>query len=106
MTPRVRLDVMDGYDYDYASRRAEETFPLKRTEYKKLYLDAENHAAGFEEYANESEVTYDPKTETTTFTYQFTEDTEITGYMKLHLNVECRGYDNMDLFLAIADKGR
>ena len=26
--------------------------------------DAENHAAGFEEYANESEVTYDPKTET------------------------------------------
>ena len=98
MTPRVRLDVMDGYDYDYASRRAEETFPLKRTEYKKLYLDAENHAAGFGEYANESEVTYDPKTETTTFTYQFTEDTEITGYMKLHLNVECRGYDNMDLF--------
>ena len=81
MTPRVRIDVMDGYDYDYASRRAEETFPLKRTEYKKLYLDAENHAAGFEEYANESEVTYDPKTETTTFTYQFTEDTEITGYM-------------------------
>ena len=54
MTPRIRIDVMDGYDYDYASRRAEETFPLKRTEYKKLYLDAENHAAGFEEHANES----------------------------------------------------
>ena len=48
MTPRVRIDVMDGYDYDYASKRAE--------------------------------------------------DTEITGFMKLHLNVECRGYDNMDLF--------
>lgn len=98
MTPRVRLDVMDAYDYDYASRRAEDTFPLKRTEYKKLYLDAANHEAGFEEYPEESEVVYDPKTETTTFTYQFAEDTEITGYMKLHLEVECRGYDNMDLF--------
>ena len=98
MTPRVRLDVMDAYDYDYASRRAEGTFPLKRTEYKKLYLDAANHEAGFEEYPEESEVVYDPKTETTTFTYQFAEDTEITGYMKLHLEVECRGYDNMDLF--------
>ena len=98
MTPRVRIDVMDGYDYDYASKRAEDTFPLKRTEYKKLYLNAADGTAGFDEYGNEAEVVYDPKTETTTFTYEFTEDTEITGYMKLHLYVECRGYDNMDLF--------
>jgi len=27
------------------------------------------------------------------------EDTEIIGYMKLHLFVECRGHDNMDLFV-------
>ena len=43
-------------------------------------------------------MSYDPKTETTTFDIKFDEDTEIIGYMKLHLNVECRGHNNMDLF--------
>ena len=98
MTPRVRMDVMDGYDYDYADKRPEESFPIKRTEYRKIYLNAADGSASYEPCATESEVVYDPKTETTTFTMQFTEDTEISGYMKLHLNVECRGYDNMDLF--------
>ncbi len=48
-----------------------------------------------------SEVSYDPKTELVTFDYKFEEDTEITGYMKLRLWVECRGHDNMDLFVWI-----
>ena len=34
------------------------------------------------------------------------EETEITGYMKLHLNVECRGHDNMDLFLWVKKLGQ
>lgn len=33
------------------------------------------------------------------FEYIFEEDTELTGYFKLHANIECRGYDNMDMFL-------
>ena len=97
-TPRVRLDVMDAYAYDYKSRRVENEFPLKRTEYKKLYLNAAEMDGSYEPYAMESEVSYDPKTETTQFDIRFNEDTEITGYMKLHLWVESRGYDNMDLF--------
>lgn len=97
-TPRVRLDVMDGYDYDFASKRPEESFPLKRTEYKKIYLDATDGSASYELPATEAEAVYDPKTETTTFTIQFAEDTEIIGFMKLHLWVEARGHDNMDLF--------
>ena len=40
MTPKVRLDVMDAYDVDYCERRAEKEWPLKRTEYRKYYLDA------------------------------------------------------------------
>lgn len=98
MTPRVRMDVMDAYDYDYASARPEQTFPLERTEYKKIYLDARDASASWENPSEEAEVVYDPKTETTRFTIQFEEDTEISGFMKLHLNVECRGHDNMDLF--------
>jgi predicted acyl esterase len=97
-TPRVRLDVMDAYTYDYASKRPENEFPLKRTIYKNLYFDAATGGASFEQYPLESEVTYDPKTEVTCFDYKFTEDTEITGYMYLHLWIECRGHDNMDIF--------
>jgi predicted acyl esterase len=97
-TPRVRLDVMDAYEFDYASERVEESFPLKRTEYRKLYLGAAAGDASYASFADESEVVYDPKTETTSFTYRFDEDTEISGFMKLHLWVESRGHDNMDLF--------
>ena len=97
-TPKVRVDVLDAYDYDYAVRRVEKEWPLARTEYKKIYLNAENHDGGFEPYAKASEVVYDPKTETTEFWIQVPEDMELTGYMKLHLNIECRGHNNMDMF--------
>lgn len=97
-TPRVRVDVMDAYGYDYRVRLEEREFPLKRTEYKKLYLNAADMTGGFQPFANEAEVSYDPKTETTQFDIRVNEDVEITGYMKLHLWVECRGHNNMDLF--------
>ncbi|MBQ1681281.1 MULTISPECIES: CocE/NonD family hydrolase [Agathobacter] len=97
-TPKVRVDVLDAYDFDYAVRRKEKEWPLARTEYKKLYLNAEAMDGGFDTYANPSEVVYDPNTETTEFLIPVNEDIEITGYMKLHLEVECRGYDNMDIF--------
>ncbi|MDR1271553.1 MAG: CocE/NonD family hydrolase [Clostridiales Family XIII bacterium] len=97
-TPRVRIDVTDAYGFDYAPRREENEMPLARTEYKKIYLDAETHTASYEQFPNHSEVSYDPETETTTFDIKFGEETEITGYMSLRLYVECRGHDNMDLF--------
>jgi predicted acyl esterase len=97
-TPKVRVDVMDAYGYDYAVRREEGAFPIPRTEYRKLYLNAADGDGGYEPYDNESEAVYDPKTETTTFNIRIPEDVEVIGYMKLHLWVECRGHDNMDLF--------
>jgi len=97
-TPRVRMDVLDAYAFDYASRRVENEFPLARTEYKKLYLNAAGADGGYDPYGAESEAVYDPKSETTTFNIPIPEDVEISGFMKLHLWVECRGHDNMDLF--------
>lgn len=98
-TPRVRVQVMDAYDYDWTDGyREENEWPIKRTEYKKIYLNAGDMDGGFEQYDNEAEVSYDPKTETTEFLIPVTEDIEITGYMKLHLWMECRGHNNMDLF--------
>jgi predicted acyl esterase len=97
-TPRVRMDVMDAFAYDLYSRRTENEFPLDRTVYKKLYLNAKDGDGGFEPFGDESEAAYDPKTETTVFNIPVKEDIEISGYIKLHLWVECRGHDNMDLF--------
>lgn len=98
-TPAVRLEVMDAYEYDYDKCRAEEAFPIERTEYKKLYLDAASGKAGDSPFRETVETSYDPDTETVSFDYEFTEDTEIIGYSKLKLFVECRGHDNMDLFI-------
>ncbi len=100
-TPKVRIEVMDAYDYDFQTNRAEESFPLKRTIYKKLYLNAEKNEMGYEPFTDETKVSYAGATGVTTFDYCFTEDTEITGFMKLHMWVKADGHDDMDLFINI-----
>ena len=104
-TPRVRLDVMDGYEFDYARKREENEFPIKRTEYKKLYLNAANATMNDAPVAGKAQVSYNPETESVVFDYKFEEDTEITGYMKLRLYCECQGHDDMDLFVWVKKLG-
>ncbi len=106
MTPRFRIDVMDGYDHDFQTRRAEKSFPLERTEYKRYYLDAANLTMHAEPVKTESKAGYDANTEQLEFDMAFDEDTELTGYMYLHLFVEADGHDDMDMFFNIqkADK--
>jgi len=100
-TPRVRLAVMDAYDFDYQIDRPENEFPLARTEYRKLYVDAANGALVREPVAKESKISYDANEGKATFDIAFDEDTELTGYMKLRLWVEADGNDEMDLFVAV-----
>jgi predicted acyl esterase len=101
LTPRVRLEVMDAYEYDFQTDRPEKEFPLSRTQYEKLYIDASRGALSFQPVAEESKVSYDGETGFTTFDAKFEKDTEITGYMKLRLWVEAEGNDDMDMFIAI-----
>ncbi len=101
LTPKVRIDVMDAYDYDFQVRRPEKEFPLARTQYKRLYIDAARHAMSFEPVATESSVSYPAEHGLTNFRIQFDEPTEITGYMWLRLWVEAKGNNEMDLFIAI-----
>jgi uncharacterized protein len=101
LTSRVRLEVMDAYDYDYQINRPEKEFPLARTQYKKLYVDAAKGALSFDPLAKESKVGYESTEGSTTFDITFPEDTEITGYMKMRLWVEADGNDDMDLFINI-----
>jgi uncharacterized protein len=101
LTPRVRMDVMDAYDCDYQVRRAEKEFPLARTQYKKLYVDAANSALSWTPVDKESSISYESEQGSTAFRVKFDWDTEITGYMWLRLWVEAKGNDDMDIFVAI-----
>jgi predicted acyl esterase len=100
-TPRVRLAVMDAYDFDYQVSRPENEFPLARTEYRKLYVDAANRALCEGPVSRESQIHYDANLGKATFDISFEKETELIGYMKLHLWVEADGNDDMDLFVAI-----
>jgi predicted acyl esterase len=100
-TPRVRVDVMDAYDFDNQLLRGEKEFPLARTEYRKLYLDAANRSMSTTPVLAESSCHYAAAKEKATFDITFDEETELTGYMKLKLWVEADGNDDMDLFIAI-----
>lgn len=101
MTPRYRVEVMDAYDYDYQTNRPEKEFPLARTEYRKLYIDSKNVCLKDKPVELEDKCSYDAQEGLLNFDYQFDEDTEITGYMKLRLWVEADGHDDMDLFVNI-----
>lgn len=101
MTPKVRLEVMDAGIFNYQTNRPEEAFPLKRTRYEKLYLDTRDASMKAEPVDAQASVAYDGNTEEVTFDYYFPEDTEITGYMKLHMWVAAESYDDMDLFVNI-----
>ena len=100
-TPRVRLDVMDSYDCDFAVERPETEFPPQRTEYRKLYLDARNASLVEEAPASTSSVAYDAETGVATFTVQFEEDVELIGPAKLKVWMEAQGADDIDLFVTV-----
>ncbi|NNK02305.1 MAG: CocE/NonD family hydrolase, partial [Desulfatitalea sp.] len=101
LTPRVRLEVMDSYEFNYQTNRPEKAFPLKRTEYKKLYVDAAKNALSFEPVGTESKISYEGEKGFVHFDIPFEEETEITGFMKLRLWLEAEGHDEMDLFVSI-----
>ena len=98
MTPRVRIDVMDSHEFDYQHNRPEKEWPLARTQYTKLYLNAAERTMELEAPAEAASTSYDSATDHAVFTHTFDEDTELTGHMKLRLWVETDGSDEMDLF--------
>ena len=93
--------MQDAYDFDFQINRPEREWPLARTQYKKLYLDAAGMSMSFEPYGQEAKISYDGQTGMACFDMPFAEDTEITGHMKLRLFVEADGHDDMDLFINI-----
>ncbi len=101
MTPRYRIEVMDAFDCDYQTNRGEKAFPLRRTEYQRLYLNASDCSLHEEPVQDVSKVSYESDTQELNFDFEFKEDTEITGYMFLRLWVEAEEHDEMDIFVNI-----
>jgi len=100
-TPPVRIDVMDAYDCDFQVARAEREFPLARTQYQKLFLDAASGTMSAQPVATVSSTGYDAEEGRATFDITFDEDVELTGYAKVRLWVEADGSSEMDLFITV-----
>ncbi len=116
-TPRVRLSVLDPGGRDVVER-PEEDFPLARTQYHPLYLDATGGAArgaggvggtcSAELPAQERVAVYAVGSEKSraVFTYAFDRDTEMAGHLKLKLWVEVEDADDMDVFVKVQKLSR
>ena len=97
-TPRVRVSVLNPGGKDIVDR-VEDDFPIPRTQYRKLYLDAGGNTLEDCQVSAEHYAQYDSdrKKSSVSFSKRLTEDTEITGYMKLRLWVSALDHDDMDL---------
>ena len=97
-TPRVRVSILNPGGEDIVNR-VEEDWPIPRTRYRKLYLNAEENSLQPGPAAGESWGQYDSdrKKSGVSFSMKMPEDTEICGYMKLRLWVEALDHDDMDL---------
>jgi uncharacterized protein len=112
--PKVLIEVRERANV--GEMRAEQEWPLARTQFRKLYLDGSREAATVgagrdpsaarlsdQPIERASSVAYEPLAGDgrAIFDYHFAEATELTGYMKLRLWVQAQGADDMDLFVAI-----
>ncbi len=101
-TPKIRLSILDPGGKDEVNR-PEKEWPLARTMYEKLYLNASEGSLSSSPIAKESSVRYragDNQGEAL-FTIDFNKDTEFTGYVSLHLWIETDSADDADLFVLL-----
>ncbi len=95
----VRLEVresLDSYEVRY-----ENEWPIARTQYQTLYLDAALGELNQSPPEQAAAADYDPGYGGATFNLVFDQDTEITGNMKLKLWVSASEGEDMDLFVGV-----
>ncbi len=98
--PRISLEVRERADVGQV--RAEKKWPLARTQYRKLYLDARDHALHEAPRTSIAFEQYEPLNRgRAQFRHRFDAGAELTGHMSLRLHVEAVDGDDMDLFVAI-----
>lgn len=100
--PRVRMAVLDPGGVDIVDR-PEEEFPLARTTYTPLYLDAGSRSLVASQVLEASQAEYDPTDVRSrlSFEYGFDRDTEIAGYIQLRLWVQAIDADDLDIYVEL-----
>ena len=106
-TPPVRLEVRSSRDVIHEVRYENE-WPIARTQYTKLYLSEQPQSLSLAKSEKQNEIVYEGKKGKELFSFKFTEDTELSGYMKLRVWVEARAEkpgepfpDDMGMFIAV-----
>lgn len=97
--PPVRLEIRDRAGT--GEIRDEREWPLARTAYTPLHLDAATASLRAGLSTEDGWVDYDAVEGSVSFDHRFDADTELTGPMNLRLWVEAVGAHDMDLFVGI-----
>ncbi|MBO0806706.1 MAG: CocE/NonD family hydrolase [Actinobacteria bacterium] len=96
--PRVRLEVRESRDV-ITSVRAEDDWPLGRTQWTPLYLTAAGLAAA--PPAAAGQISFGMRSRGACWEWTVPADTELTGPMALRLWVEAADADDIDLFAGV-----
>ena len=99
--PRVLMDIRDRAGQQ--TTRPEAEWPLARTNSTTRFLDNSTGSLVGDRPAEASRRSYDSETkgDNLRFSHQFTEETELTGCMRLRLWVSTDKSDDMDLFVQL-----
>jgi len=102
--PKVRLEARERYFI--GSLREENEWPIARTEYRRLYLDAKHGAMQSSPPREASSCSYNamgsgPGVHRAEFEIAFAEPTELIGHMKLKVFMAADGADDMDIFVGV-----
>lgn len=98
-TPRVRLSILDPGGHDVVNR-PEGDYPLARAVERAFHLDAATLTLS-DDPTPPAHTAYDATDGTTEFRYTFTDDTELTGPMKLRLFIDVTRGDDADIYAYI-----
>jgi predicted acyl esterase len=102
--PKVLVEVREKYCV--GDQHDESEWPIARTEYTKLHLDARGGQLLREPVPVQATCRYDslgggPGTHRAEFDFVFEKATELTGHMKLKLYMAAESADDMDIFVGI-----
>ena len=96
-TPPVRLEVRSSLN-EIHEVRYENEWPIARTKYIKLFMSKSHQSLSLERLEDPMEVVYSAKNGKAIFNFKFSEDTELSGYMKVRVWVEARPKNSTDSF--------
>jgi predicted acyl esterase len=97
--PKVRLEVRENLNRYFV--RFEDDWPIPRTLYRSLYLNANKNNLSFDEIEKEGKSTYNSTNGKATFDIKFEQDTELTGHMKLKLWICPEEANDADIFVTL-----